>query len=126
MKGILQSLEAMIGILTILTVFIVVFAPQAQLPEFDTINWKLRGFSALKTLDDANELRSGVLANDTTAINNKLLSLLPVYLNYNVTICELNCTKPSSIDSEKLVSINYLIAGDVGNVTFRQIVLYLW
>ncbi len=125
MKGMLQSLEAVIAILAILTVFITFYSGRDAIPEFDTVNWKARGFDALKALDDSNRLRDVIITDDTSALKDRLSSLLPSQLNYDVVICEKNCGKPD-IQSDKLTSVVYLVSGDLNNYLPRQIILYLW
>lgn len=125
MKGLLQSLEAIIAILMILTVFITVYSGRDTIPEFDTINWKTRGFEALKTLDNHNRLRDVVITNSTSVLKDRLSEILPSQLNYEVVICERDCGKPD-IQSDKLTSVIYLVSGDLNNYLPRQIILYLW
>lgn len=125
MKGLLQSLEAIIAILAIVTVFVTVYSGKSPIPEFDTINWKVRGFDALKALDNSNMLRDIVTTNSTSALKDRLSGLLPSQLNYDVVICERNCGQPD-IQSDKLTSVTYVIAGDLNNYLPRQIILYMW
>lgn len=124
-KGILQSLEAVIAVLMILTTFVVLFAPREGLPEFETVSWKLRGFNSLKALDDNNELRMYALTNNTQTINEKLQSLLLSNMNFDVRICNQTCVNPN-ITAERIVSVSYLIAGNTSNFGPREIVLYMW
>ncbi len=124
-KGLLQSFEAIIAILMILTVFIMYYGPIQPLPEFRGINRKLRGFEALKALDNNNELRSYAIANDTKSIESKLYNLLPRNLNYEVFVCEANCGYPN-IASESLVSVVYVLAGNISSFKPVQVVLYMW
>jgi len=123
-KGISQSLEAIIAILMVLTIFIV-FYRQQTLPEFETVSWKLKGFNSLKVLDENNELREYVLVNNTLVIKEKLQSLLPSYLNYEVVICDESCPV-LNIESEKLVTVSYIISGDTNTFDPKQIFLYMW
>jgi len=125
MKGMLQSLEAVIGILMVLTVYVTFFAPKEQLPEFETINWRSRAFDALSVLDENNELRLYALANDTTTIENKLLALLPVERSCLVVVCNETCPTPN-ITANKITSVAYFIAGRIGNIQPKQIILYVW
>ena len=119
----LKTLEAVIAALMVLIFFAVFFSPQS-LPEFETSIWKIKGFNALKALDESNELRKYVLENNTQEIEKKLQLLLPPTVNYEVVVCEQNCYV--SVESEKLVSVNYFIAGDVNEIEPKQIVLYMW
>ena len=125
MKGMLQSLEAIMAILAILTVFSVVYSGKDPIPEFDTINWKMRGFEALRTLDGTNRLRDAVITNSSSAVKDRLSSLMPSQLNYEIVICDRNCGKPD-IQSDKLTSVAYMVAGDLNNYLPRQIILYMW
>lgn len=125
MKGLLKSLESIISILTIFVVFIVYFASTEPVAEFETINWQLKGLYALRSLDQNNELRSYVLANNTQSIENKLMPYVPPEINIKVVVCQLDCEKPD-VQSEKTVSVSYLIAGDVNDFRPRQIILYMW
>jgi len=124
-KGLLKSLESIISILTIFVFFVVFFGSNETLPEFETINWQMKGFYALRTLDQGNELRQYVLANNTNVIENELLPLVPPEINIKVVVCQTFCEKPD-VQSEKIISINYLIAGDVNDYRPRQVVLYMW
>jgi len=121
----MQTFEAIISILMIMTVFFVYYSPKENLPEFETVNWKVRGFDVLKALDESNELRRYAMLNDTTGIESKLVGMLPVNLNYEVVLCEQTCVKPD-ISSEKIISDTYFLAGDFGNITPKQVILYMW
>jgi len=123
-KGILQILEAAIAIIAILTVFLFLFSGMGEFPQFESVNWKLKGFYALQSLDNNNELRNFVISNDTTSIKNELLSYV-TQVNIEVVVCETVCNKPD-VESEKLVSVNYLIAGNSTQYAARQVVIYMW
>lgn len=121
----LQSLEAVMAILMVLAVFVIMFASKESLPEFETVSWKLKGFTSLKALDDSNELRLYALTNDTQRIEEKLQNLLPPNANFDVWICSGTCINPD-ITAEKLISVSYLIAGNASGFGPREIVLYMW
>lgn len=125
MKGIMKSLEAVIAILMVLVIFVYFFRGTEPLPEFETINWQLKGFSSLKTLDKNNQLRQYALTNDTQTIESQLSSLLPTEVSYKIIICNVTCGSPGII-SEKLTSVSYFVAGDLANFQPRQIILYMW
>lgn len=124
-KGLLKTLEAVIAILMVLTAFFIYFSSNEIFPEFYSINTEWRGFYALKILDETSKLRSDVLANNTANIQNNLQSLLPPETNYQVVICQTFCSKPT-VESEKMVSVTYILAGDLDNYSPRQIILYMW
>jgi len=123
-KGISQSLEAVIAILMIMTIFVISYR-QTTLPEFETVSWKLKGFDSLKVLDENNELREYALANNTLAIKERLQSLLPSYLEYEIVVCDESCPV-LNIESEKLVTVSYIISGDTNTFNPKQIFLYMW
>ena len=124
-KGILQSLEAAMAALMILTALAIVFSSKENIPEFETVSWKSKGFNSLKTLDDSNELRLYALTNNTQIIVEKLQNLLPSNVNFDVKICSSNCTLPN-ITAEKIVSVSYLISGNVTTFNPKEIFLYMW
>lgn len=124
-KGMLKSLEAVIAILMILTSFVVYFGGKESFPEFESISRELRGFTALKVLDENNKLRSDALANNTGSIQNNLKVLIPAEVNFQVFVCQTVCSKPS-VQTEKMLSVTYLISGDLGDFKPRQVVLYMW
>lgn len=121
----MKTLEVIISILMIITIFITFFRGPEQLPEFESINWQLKGFNSLKTLDNNNELRQYAVINDTQTIENKLSSLLSSEVGYKVAVCNQTCINPS-ISAKKLVSVSYYITGDLANYQPREIVLYMW
>ncbi len=125
MKGIMQTLEGVIAVTMILTIIIVFYGPKQQLPDFTTITWKLRGFESLKALDTSNELRPDVMVNNTASIEAKLAAMVPADIDYTVVVCKSSCGKPD-IDADKIVSVTYLIAGRMGNIESRQVILYMW
>jgi len=125
MKGIIQSLEAVISILMVLTFFAVFFMAREPFPEFETVNWKMKGINSLKALDETNRLREYVLADNILSINRSLQDLLPSNMNFDVRICDASCVNPN-ISAEKVVTVSYLIAGNVSSFEPREIVLYMW
>jgi len=124
-KGLLKSLEALIAILMIMSVFLMFYGSAEEVPEFKGINWKLRGFAALEFLDSTNELRNLALRNDTAEIEKKLQPLMPGDVDYVVIVCGTTCDNPG-VTSEELVSVSYLLAGNVSMFQPKQVVLYIW
>ena len=113
----------MIGLIIIFTTFIFLFRP-GQVADFDSISWRTKAYYAVKSLDDSNDLRKFILANDSVSIKNRLSGLIPE-LNFEVTICKLDCPKPS-LPSQTITSFNYIIAGDLNDLDPRQVVVYMW
>ena len=125
MKGMLKSFETFIAIIFVLAAYFTLFVQGEKTPDMETTIWKLKSFEALKALDDLNELATYVIANNTEKIESDLAEILPIGLDYKVLVCNQTC--PSlSINSEKVVSVSYFIAGNVTDVEPREVLLYMW
>jgi hypothetical protein len=124
----LRSLEAVIAVLMIATIFIIFYQTLGVMPEFEAINWKIVGYNGLKSLDRTLGLRQDVQTGNTTAIENKLANTIPITANYTVRICGVSCDTPriSSASLTKIVSVSYVIAGYRDQYLPRQVVLYMW
>jgi hypothetical protein len=109
----------------ILIIFVIYYKPTVQLPDLNIVNWRIKAFNALSKLDYTNMLRGYVAQNDTNSIENELMAVLPSEANFKVVICDARCGDPG-IESEKITSVNYLLAGDVNYFSPRQVVVYLW
>ncbi len=125
MKGLLRTLEAVLGILVILVTFLFLYTGQGPIPDIEVGNLKLVAMNSLAAIDKNNELRQQALVNDTAAIKAKLEKYIPAGFDYDVFVCNLNCPVPT-VAAKRIVSAEYLIAGDVNNFTTRQIVLHVW
>lgn len=125
-KGLLKSLEAVIAVLGIMAIYIILYTGQQNIPDFETANWKLRGFEAIYNLDKAGQLKQYVLSNDNTTIDTKVSAFLPSSLEHQVQICgALDCPIVTK-DAGKITSVDYLVAGDAANFTNRRVILYIW
>lgn len=128
-KAILYSLESAIAITMILFIIVILFQKPPSQPEFYRINYKIKAFNGLKTLALTGELRKHVMENDVVSIENKLSSYIPESLNYTVVIFNenTNITEMPSITGEKeVVSVNYLLAGDIDDYRPKDVRIYLW
>ncbi len=125
MKGQTKILETILAILIMSGAYILLFAGQQSSIQTDTLNWKLLTLNALSSLDQKNELRSYVLANDTASIQNELSSTIPEPLTFSVVICGLNCPQPT-LPPVDVASVDYLISGDFNNITNKQVFVYVW
>jgi len=121
----LKTLEAVIAILIIATVFIIFYQSIGNLPDFESIGWKVEGYNALKSLDANLGLRQEVQTGNTTAIATKIANYIPVTVNYNITICSVSCPSPL-INASKVVSSSYIIAGYRDSYNPEQVVIYMW
>lgn len=124
-KGVAQTFESIVAILSMLTVFIIYFSARQTLPDFEIINREMKAFNAMKILVENNDFRQWVLANDTQTLENKMLTIMPSDINYEVFVCTTDCTKPN-VTSERMFSVNYIVAGDVKDFRPRQVILYMW
>lgn len=114
--------EVIVAIFLIVIFLLVVFVPEEVKIEADL---KETGLKVLRILDQNNELRRYVVENDTNSIKNKLSSLLPYQISYEVFICDYSC--PSlNLEEEKITSVSYLLAGDVGKFEPKEVILWLW
>lgn len=125
MKGILKTFEVLLGLSFVLVAFLAIFAPQNVIPDLETVSWKATGMESLRSLDASNDLRFDALNNDTASIESKLSKSLPANVNVTVQVCDAGCNAPS-IESEKVTSVSYLISGDAGNPSNKEIVAYMW
>ena len=126
MKGQLYTLESAIAVLILLS-FLIFFYKAPSLPEFKTINYKLKAYNALSTLDESGELRKNVMEKNVSSIEEKLSP----YISINYTVVIFNETsnitvKPSFVDKENILSLSYLLAGDVNEYKPREVKVYLW
>lgn len=125
MKGVLKSLEAVLAILMIIAAYLIIWGKGENIPDVDIVAWRVKGFDALKALDEDNKLATWSLANDTSSIKSELADLLQLGVNYDVVVCTQTC--PSvSISSQKTSSVSYFVAGNATNIEPREVVLYLW
>jgi hypothetical protein len=125
MKGVSKVLEVSIAILVVVSAYLYLFGSGEKVPDSELTTWKMRGFEALKALDESNKLATNALANETEKIEADLEEILPIGLNYKVIICPQTCPK-ININSEKVTSVSYFVAGNVTNVEPREILLYMW
>ena len=119
-KGALYTLEAFVGISLIFLMFFLLFSSQQPLPELKAFMLKMKGIKALKALDENNELRKLALLNNSAGIEEKLRNLLPPGIKYEVKVCGEICDFEGK---EGSVIVHYLLAGDVNNISPRQVAL---
>lgn len=127
MKGQLYILESTIAILLMLFIVILLFQKQPTSSEFKRINYKIRAYEALKTLDEVGLLRKYAVDSNKTSIESEINSSIPDFLSYQVVIFNetTNTTEKISTTSET-ASVSYFIAGDFNNYDPRDVRVYLW
>jgi hypothetical protein len=129
MKGQIYTLESAIAILMVLSITIILFKNQPNLPELQEINYKQKIYGGLKTLDATGKLGFYAIKNDANSIQNELQPYIPTFLEYKVVIYDqtTNVTeKPYLEDQNKVISVSYFLAGDVDNYEPRDVRVYLW
>ncbi len=129
MKGQLYTLESAIAILMILVILIFLFKAPRPLPEFKTINYKLKAYNSLEFLERNGNLRRDATDANATAIEEKLSPYIPDFINYTVVIFNqsTNLTlKPSFLDKKDVISVSYFLAGDIDEYSPRDVRVYLW
>lgn len=125
MKGMMKTFETVVGLIMVMAAFVVLYASQEPLPEFDTVSWKTTGQKAMESLDYSNLLRYDAMNNNTAQIGARLVPYLPANMDLTVVVCGQTCPSPT-INAKKSASAHYLISGDAGNSTYREIILYMW
>jgi hypothetical protein len=125
MKGISKILEVLIAVLVIASAYLYLFGSGEKVPDLEITTWKIRGFEALRVLDESNKLATNALANETEKIEADLEEILQIGINYKVLICTKECPGVN-VSSEKITSVSYFIAGNATNIEPREILLYMW
>jgi len=129
MKGQIYMLESAIAIMMILVIVIFLFQNPPTPPEYKRVNYKLKAYNALEVLEETGELRDKVMDNNVTFIVDKLNSSLPNFLNFTVVIFNDTTnitTKPSLANESEILSVSYLLAGDLDNYQPRDVRVYIW
>lgn len=129
MKGQLYTLEVGIAILMILSFVIFLFLNPPASPEYNIINYKMKAYNGLETLERTGELRRYVTDNNATAINESLDSYIPNLLSRAVVIFNETTnltTKPSLSNISDSISVSYFLAGDFDDYKPRDVRVYMW
>lgn len=130
MKGILFTVEVSISILMILFILVFLFQGQNETPEYRTTNYKYKAYHGLEVLERRGELRDHAINNDADSIETDIDSFISDFLTYEVVIynATTNVTEiPSAIHSQDdVISVSYLIAGDIDTYSPKDIRVYLW
>ena len=128
MKGQLYVLESAIGILIILSILLLFFRTP-RIPEFKSINYKLKAYEALQIMKVNGDLRRDAIDANVTSIKSKLSPYLPSFLNYSLTVFDQNGNLtpiPSSLNKKDMVCVSYLLAGNFDEYSPRIVKVCLW
>jgi len=131
MKGVLFTLEAVISILMVLFILVFLFQNPPTSPEYQRANYKYKAYHGLDVLEKRGDLRDDAVNNNVTNIETNLNNFIPDFLTYEVVIYNqtINITEiPSTITSQNdtVLSVSYLIAGDIDEYKPRDVRIYLW
>jgi len=129
MKGQLYTLEVGIAILMMLSIIIFLFLNPPTSPEYSVINYKMKAYNGLETLERTGELRRYVADNNATAVNESLDPYIPSFLSRSVAIFNGTSnltTKPSLTDVNDSISVSYFLAGDFDDYNPRDVRVYMW
>lgn len=127
MKGQMLTLEAIIGIVMIVSILLLIFREPPTTPEFKIANYKSQVHKGLKILENF-DLRKDALNNDATSIEQDLAAYVSPELNYRVVIYNKtsNLTTIPNIKAEEVATVRYFLAGDIDNYSPREVRVYLW
>jgi len=129
MKGQLYTLEVGIAILMILSFVIFLFLNPPTSPEYNIINYKMKAYNGLETLERTGELRRYITDNNATAINESLGPYIPNFLSRAVVIFNETTnltTKPSLSNISDSISVSYFLAGDFDDYNPKDVRVYMW
>lgn len=128
MKGQMYTLEAAIAVIILLSFLIFLWKFPITATVDEKYNYKLKVLNALKTMDEAGQLRGDVMKGDVSSVESKLYPFIPDFINYSVVIFNetTNITSKPKIQDSDVISVSYLISGDIGEFNPREIVVYLW
>lgn len=120
MKGLIYTLEAILGAIIILVGITLIFTGQQQ---------KKQGLSevsyfCLNYLDQNNSLRHYAMNNMLTELNSSLRSCLPATADFRFKVCTSSDCRDSTVPYNKTVYLSsYLVAGEN---TFNREIINLW
>jgi len=130
MKGILFTVEVAFSILMILFILVFLFQGQNETPEYRTINYKYQAYHGLEVLEKRGDLRDNAVSLDVDEIETDISNFIPSHLTYEVVLYNetANITEiPVAIHSqEDVISVSYLIAGDMDAYNPKDVRVYLW
>lgn len=129
MKGTYYTIEAVVAVFLMITIFLLLFVAPQKNPEIERANVKTDIYKGLETLNSQGSLRNQTLNNDAAAIENDLDDFLPVNLQLNVAIYNRsfhNLTREVTDQPTDMIGVSYYIVGDVGNYTPREIRVHAW
>jgi hypothetical protein len=125
-QGTFYTLEAALSVIMIITSLIFIFKFSTPALDLSTANYKKEAYNALGIVDGSGELRSSVLANNVTAIEGSLDPYIAHSFDVAIFNKTSNLTTIPELGTENVVSVSYIISGEVGNYTPREVRVYVW
>jgi len=125
-KGTFYTLEAAISVVIIITSLAFVFQIEPKVLDLSKANYKQEVYGALKIVDEGGDLRSDILANNATAIEEGMDPYISTSFNVAIFNKTSNITATPVITLEDIITVSYLISGEVGNYTPREVRVYVW
>lgn len=120
MKGMMHTLEAVLGSVLVLVGIMMIF-PVQQTSE---INFSEVGYSCLNYLGQNGLLRYYAINNMNAELNDSLKVCLPSVANFKLKICSTSDCTDNDIPYDKTVYLSsYLIAGEN---TYNKKIINLW
>ena len=129
MKGVYYTIEAVVAIFLVVSIFLLLFLTPLKNPEIDRANIKNDAYKGLEILNLKGSLRNQTLNNDATAIKNDLDDFLPIAVQINVAIYNKsfnNLTTEVTEQTTDTIGVSYYIAGDIGNYTPKVVRVHVW
>jgi len=119
MKGMVELVEVVIGMLAVFSIFLLLYQPEA-IPDLKPGETKVKILNFLVTLDEQEKLANLVLTNNTTAIVQELQAAFPS-LNFEVRV-DGDIPSPSN----NTYSIVYFIPGNYTYFKPSKLTVYTW
>ena len=120
MKGMMYTMEAILGTIFVLVGIMIIFPVQQQ----REISFSEIGYSCLNYLDQTGLLRYYAINNMNTELNNSLRDCLPPIADFKFKVCSSSDCKETTIPYNKTVYLSsYLIAGEN---TYNKKLINLW
>jgi hypothetical protein len=120
MKGMMHTMEAILGSIIVLVGIIIIFPTQPR----SEIRFSEIGYYCLSYLDQEGLLRYYAINNMNTELNNSLKSCLPAVADFKFKICSASDCIDTSVPYGKTVYLSsYLFAGEN---TYNRRLINLW
>jgi len=127
-KGFTKIIEAAIAIILLISIISFLLSKKLTVSEYSIANYKLQIFNEISTLDKMGNLRKLVLENNTEKIKEAISSCYKINCKIVLFNETTNITEDFKSDEleKNIASISYIISGDVGSYSPREIRIYIW